>query len=109
MTLPDPNFVGQDVIDRAKRLGTYNQVERKQQYAGSERARPEILLADLNANWDLTRSLQKSSTRKDIEIELLKRAVKKERAIRNVLAALITASLTGSTVALFKIVMGMHR
>lgn len=109
VTLPDPNFAGHEIIDRAKRLGTYNQVGREQQYGGPERARPEILLADLNANWDLTRALQKSLLKKDIQLELLTRALRRERTVRKILAGLILASLTSSTIALAKIVIGMHR
>jgi hypothetical protein len=39
----------ENAIERAKRLGTYGQIDRSKQYEGPERARPEVLLNSVNA------------------------------------------------------------
>lgn len=45
-------------IERAKRLGTLDKIDRRIQYSGPERARPEALLESVNALWPHLRGVQ---------------------------------------------------
>jgi hypothetical protein len=56
----DPNFPEtKDVLDRAQRLGTLNQVDRRLQYQGPQCAKPEALLKAVNEQGNHIRSAQK--------------------------------------------------
>lgn len=46
------------VMDRAKQLGTLNQIDRRAQYNGPERAQPHALLEAVNAQGNHIRGLQ---------------------------------------------------
>jgi hypothetical protein len=71
-------------IERAKRLGTYGAIDRRAQYSGPDRARPEALLQAVNALGNHTRGLQKN-------YDEMKRAA--NYRLRNTLAAIALTAL----------------
>lgn len=70
-------------IERAKRLGTFGQVDRTRQYDGPERARPEILLHSVNALGNNYRQLVTEKDRMQKQLMNLK--------LRN---SIVTAAVT---------------
>jgi hypothetical protein len=64
-------------IERAKRLGTYDQVDRTAQYSGPDRALPNILLEAVNVQGNHIRALQSETgkLRRDLMRVKIKHAV----------------------------------
>lgn len=89
MTGPDPHLVVEPVIDRAKRLGTFDKIDRHAQYDGPERAHPLALLAAVNAQGNHIRALQSEKERMQEKIANL-------RLRNSVIVALVTAIATAA-------------
>jgi hypothetical protein len=88
VTGPEPNFQTEEAIERAKRLGTFNKIDRRAQYDGPERARPEALLDSHNKQWNALRALQAEKERMQEQIQAL-------RNLRNsIFVSLLTATAT---------------
>jgi hypothetical protein len=82
-TVPAP----QAVLDRAERLGTLNQVDRRAQYLGPDRAKPEALLSAVNAQGNHIRGVQKDLGQVQHQVFNLK--------LRNsIIVSIVTAALT---------------
>lgn len=80
------DFRRRRAIERAEALGTLNKVDRRAQYEGPERARPEALLEAVNAQGNHIRGLQSDTGKLQRDLYNLK--------LRNgIITAVVTAAL----------------
>ncbi|HEX3941601.1 MAG TPA: hypothetical protein VHX11_08985 [Acidobacteriaceae bacterium] len=87
----DPEFNGLDPIALAKKLGTYNQIDRSKQYEG--RYSNELLLKSSNELWAKIRTLEQKVCRYEIMRWVLTAAVTGEGAVIGWLASELIARL----------------
>lgn len=80
-------------IERAKRLGTYNQIDRRAQYDGPDRAQPGALLDAVNVQGNYIRQLQADKDRMQRSLMNLK--------LRNSLIVAIVTSIGWKLVEFF--------
>ena len=76
-----------NAISRAHNLGTYNAMDRSQQYQTIE---PPEMLRSLNEAWTTIRNLQRDNTKKDTEILRLKHSVTSYKVANIALTSIIT-------------------
>lgn len=97
MSLPDPNFVAQNLLpedpnvptevkERAQRLGTWRQINRDPQYEGPDRAHPLALLNAVNKQGNYIRALQVEKDRMQHMMNL--------RLRNSIIVAFVTSVLT---------------
>lgn len=74
------------VLKRAERLGTLNKIDRRPQYEGPERARPEALLEAVNAQGNHIRGVQS-------DLGKIQRKVYDLKLRNSIVVAIVTAVL----------------
>ncbi len=88
-TLPTDSPISdcdREAIDRAKRIGTYQQIDRRAQYMSPQHARPEALLEAVNVQGNHIRGVQADVGRVQHDLYNLK--------LRNsIIVAIVTAVL----------------
>ena len=67
------------------------------------------ILDDLNSNWDVTRALLRSNAKKDVQIEALKKNVRKYKRVSNVISGVISTVITGIGLGLIKLYFELHK
>jgi hypothetical protein len=77
-------------IERAKRIGTYEQIDRSRQYATPDHAEPAALLKTVNVQSNRVRAIQSANDRMERRMNLTLR----NSLIVSVVTALVTAAAT---------------
>jgi hypothetical protein len=110
VSIPDPHVAAQEAIERAKRLGTFDKIDRRIQYQGPDRAQPEVLLQAVNALGNHTRAQQSSIDILRSELETAKRKLRWAKAKNTIYIAIIGgASAKGIEVAVLAILKALGR
>ena len=75
-------------IENAKRLGTYNAIDRSKQYAETDNA---ALLRAVNEAWSKIRNCEKSLTARNNDIEQLRKKLRRSQIVNIALTSIITS------------------
>ena len=76
------------ILDRARVIGTYNQVNRAAQYTRED---PRELLRAVNEAWTKIRTLEKELGKKDAAIAELREKLRRSQIVNVTLTSIITA------------------
>jgi hypothetical protein len=75
-------------MEKAKRAGTLNAIDRSKQY---DEADPRILLRAVNESWSKIRNLENANTHKDSEIAQLRAKLRRVQYVNVAMTSIITA------------------